>query len=71
MVHLSGLARGNPKVGTRDFDYGVGDDIRNAEEQMRSKIATSIRQAAGLNRTATSEVKAVYELAARIAETTR
>jgi hypothetical protein len=40
-------------------------------EQMRMQIATSIAQAASLIDAATSEVRAVYELAAAIAETAR
>lgn len=70
-VRPTRLGHGSADFGSRDFDYGVGDDLHNAVERMRTQIATSIRQAAALNRTATPDVRAVYELAARIAETAR
>lgn len=63
-------ARG-PGVGTRDFDYGVGDDLRQAEQQVRAEIAARIRAAARLDPSETPREKRIYELAARIAEGAR
>ena len=54
---------------TRDFDYGVHDEVRNAVDQLRGEIAARIRQAANSNPTATREDRYAYELAAQIAET--
>ena len=53
---------------SRDFDYGLHDDVRYAVEQEREEIAARIRQAARLDPTATRQGKAAYEIAARIAE---
>jgi hypothetical protein len=54
---------------SRDFDFGVGDDIDNALQQLRAKIANGIRQEARVNRVATHGERLAYEMAARIAET--
>ena len=51
---------------SRDFDYGVHDEVRQAVEQLRAEIAIRIRRAAYLDPTATGWV--AYEIAARIAE---
>jgi len=59
-----------PGVGTRDFDYGVGDDLRQAQQQLRTEIAARIRAAARLDPTETPREKRIYELAALIAEGT-
>jgi hypothetical protein len=56
-------------MSSRDFDYGVGDDLYNAVERVRLEIASRIRWAASLQSGATREERAAYELAARIAET--
>ena len=53
---------------SRDFDYGVHDEVRHAVEQLRTEIATRIRQAASLDPTATGQDHFAYEIAARIAE---
>lgn len=63
----SGLAQ----LGTRDFDYGVGDDIDTAVQQVRTEIAARIRRAADLSPEASDRLRLVYELAARIAEDSR
>ncbi|GAA1436858.1 hypothetical protein GCM10009616_37600 [Microlunatus lacustris] len=53
---------------TRDFDYGVGDDLRQAQQQVRVEIAARIRDAARRDPSETPGEKRIYELAARIAE---
>ena len=53
---------------SRDFDYGVGEDLRAAQRQVRAEIAARIRQAARLDPVGTPRERQVYELAARIAE---
>ena len=53
---------------SRDFDYGVDDDVRYAVEQVRAEIAASIRHAARRGSTATGQDQFAYEIAARIAE---
>ena len=53
---------------SRDFDYGIGDDVRHAERQVREEIAARIRRAAWQDPTGTSRERLVYEQAARIAE---
>ena len=55
-------------LSSRDFDYGVDDEVRYAVEQLRAEIATRIRQAAYLDPTATGQDQFAYEIAARIAE---
>jgi hypothetical protein len=59
---------GSPQLwGSRDFDYGVGDELRHAVRQVRLQIADEIRQAsapAGTPR----QVQEALERAARIAE---
>ena len=60
-----------PGVGTRDFDYGVGDDLRQVQQQLRAEIAGRIRAAARLDPAETAREKRIYELAALIAESTR
>ena len=57
-----------PDLESRDFDYGIGDELRGAEQQVRAEIAARIRRAARLDATATPEEKQIYEVAARIAE---
>jgi hypothetical protein len=59
----------NRDLNSRDFDYGVGDDLYNAVERLRMEIASRIRRSASLHTGATREERAAYELAARIAET--
>ena len=59
----------DPNLSSRDFDYGVHDEVRPAMEQLRGEIAARIRQAAYVDPNATRQDKYVYELAARIAET--
>jgi len=53
---------------SRDFDYGVHDQVRHAAAQVRADIAARIRQAAYGDPNATGRDRYVYELAARIAE---
>ena len=60
----SAMADSDPS--SRDFDYGVHDDVRYAVEQLRAEIAARIRHSAYLDPTATGWV--AYEIAARIAE---
>ena len=55
-------------LGSRDFDYGVHDEVRHAVAQVRCEIAAHIRQAAYLDQNATGQARYAYELAARIAE---
>lgn len=54
----------------RDFDYGVGDDLRRAQQQLRAEIASRIREAARHDPSATPGERRVYEHAAVIAEQT-
>ena len=56
-------------LSTRDFDYGVHDEVRAAVQQLRREIAIRIRQAAYSDPNATRHHNYAYELAARIAET--
>ena len=62
----SAMADSDPS--SRDFDYGVDDEVRYAVEQLRVEIAARIRQAAYLDPTATGRDQFAYEIAARIAE---
>lgn len=55
-------------LGTRDFDYAVGDDVRQLEERIRQEIAARIRQTARLDALASWAEKQTYERAALIAE---
>ena len=57
-----------PDLDSRDFDYGIGDELRSAEQQVRTEIAARIRRAARLDAAATPEEKQIYEIAACIAE---
>ena len=56
---------------TRDFDYGVGDDLRSLERQLRRDIAARIRQEAWLDPAGTQRERLAYEQAAQIAEGAR
>ncbi len=53
---------------SRAFDYGVGDELRSAQQEVRAEIAACIRRAARLDRRATPGERRVYEAAARLAE---
>ncbi len=53
---------------SRAFDYGVGDDLRTAQQEVRAEIAARIRQSARLDHRATPGERRVYEAAARLAE---
>ena len=64
----TGLWVGDPGIDSRDFDYGVGDDLRAAQRRTSAEIAARIRQAARLDPTGTPRERQVYEVAARIAE---
>ena len=55
-------------LSSRDFDYGVDDEVRYAVERLRGEIAARIRQAAKRDSTAMGQDHFAYELAARIAE---
>ena len=55
-------------LSSRDFDYGVDDELRSAVERLRGEIAARIRQAAERDPPATGQDRFAYELAARIAE---
>ncbi|HYP44796.1 MAG TPA: hypothetical protein VEQ66_06330 [Propionibacteriaceae bacterium] len=63
------LSDGPPRQpwGSREFDYGVGDDLRHAVRQVRLQIADEIRAAADRGRTPQA-VQEAMERAARIAE---
>ncbi|MBP2415903.1 hypothetical protein ACFFOM_04145 [Microlunatus capsulatus] len=52
----------------RDFDYGVGDDRRRAEQEVRAGVAARIRAAGRADPMTTSRERQAYELAALIAE---
>lgn len=54
-------------LSSRDFDYGVGDDLRQFEERIRSQVADRIRQAARLDPTTSWSERQAYERAAQIA----
>ena len=54
--------------GSRDFDYGVGDELESAVRRVRSQIADQIRLAAGSATSVTPAERLAYERAARIAE---
>ena len=62
------LSAGDAYLDTRDFDYGVGDDLRTAEKRLRAEIARRIRQAARVNPAESRRETLAYELAALIAE---
>ncbi|WP_375425392.1 hypothetical protein [uncultured Friedmanniella sp.] len=53
---------------TRDFDYAVGDDVRQFEERIRREIAARIRETARRDALASWTEKQAYERAARVAE---
>jgi len=53
---------------SREFDYGVGDDLDAALREVRSQIADQIRQAASSASSPTGAEQLAYEQAARIAE---
>lgn len=55
-------------VSTRDFDYAVGDDLRQFEERIRREIAARIRQTARTDASASWTEKQAYERAALVAE---
>jgi hypothetical protein len=61
-------AADNSYLSSRDFDYGVHDEVRHAVAQVRGEIAARIRQAAYLEPNLTRQDRAAYERAARIAE---
>jgi hypothetical protein len=52
----------------RDFDYGIGDDIDTALQQLRAEIAAQIRRAASNDIDAPTSVRLAYERAVLIAE---
>lgn len=56
---------------SRDFDYGVGDDLRAVEREVRAEIAAQIRRAAWRDSVGTQRERLAYEQAALIAEGTR
>lgn len=62
-------ARDDSYLSTRDFDYGVHDEVGHILQQLRGEIAARIRQAAYFDPNATRRERLAYELAARIAET--
>jgi hypothetical protein len=61
---------GDLPLSSRDFDYGVGDDLRTVERQVRAEIAARIRRAAWLDPVGTQRERLAYEQAALIAEGT-
>lgn len=68
VVATTELATDKCWLSSRDFDYGVHDELRHAVQQLRGGIAARIRQAAHSDPNATPQDKHAYELAARIAE---
>ena len=61
-------AAGPTPESIRDFDYGLGDDLRNAVREAKTEIAAQIRRAARAEGDAAPAVRRAYEAAARIAE---
>jgi hypothetical protein len=57
-----------PDRSAQEFDYGVGDEVDTARQQIRTTIARQIRRAAERDPMASHQVKLAYELAAQIAE---
>lgn len=53
-------------MNVRDFDYGIGDDIDSAQQQLRVAIADQIRQAIGPE--TSPQIRSAYERAIQIAE---
>lgn len=53
---------------TRDFDYGVGDELDTALRRARRQIADEIRRAAAADPSLTPDAERAYEQAARVAE---
>jgi hypothetical protein len=64
----TGSATDDSYLRTRDFDYGVQDEVRFAAEQLRGEIAARIRRAVYSDPNATRQDRYAYEMAARIAE---
>jgi hypothetical protein len=59
-------ARSVEDMNVRDFDYGIGDDIDCALQQLRATIAAQIRQAIGPE--TDPRIRNAYERAIEIAE---
>ena len=53
---------------TREFDYGVGDELVEVAERASAAIASRIRGAAATDENATPAVLRAYEVAALLAE---
>ena len=53
-------------MNVRDFDYGIGDDIDGARQQLRATIAAQIRQAIGPE--TDPRIRNAYERAIQIVE---
>jgi hypothetical protein len=53
-------------MNVRDFDYGIGDDVDSALQQLRAAIADQIRQAIGPE--TSPQIRSAYERASQIAE---
>ena len=56
------------RMSPRDFDYGIGDELDNAVQQVRRQIAAGIRRTAAQHAAASPDVRLAYEAAARLAE---
>lgn len=55
-------------MNTREFDYGIGDDIDDAVQKIRATIVAQIKRAALVDINAPVQVRRAYELAVSIAE---
>jgi hypothetical protein len=55
-------------MNTRDFDYGIGDDVDNAVQTARAAIVAQIKRAAQVDADASIQVRRAYEVAVQIAE---
>lgn len=67
----SGTRRNGDQVGgwaSRNFDYGIGDDLEQSRGEVRREIAAQIRRAARQQGGSSPQEQSAYERAARIAE---
>ena len=64
----AGSAVAAHSASTRQFDYGVGDELVEVAERASAAIASRIRGAAATDEHATPAVLRAYEVAALLAE---